>query len=145
MFEYGNLQTNTCIGPQCTILLCNPSNIEQNISIDAIVDSGAVRTCIPVSKLKRLGNLVQGNTVSMRDANGGYQTREAYFVDIKIGNDLFENIQIIKIPDKEPPKNNYAIIGRDVLNEKKVMLNAHDGKWRLNCGQSCDIIFIEHK
>lgn len=137
--RYGNLQTDTCIGPQCNIIVYNSGNAEQSINVDAIIDTGAVISCIPKSTLQRLGNLILSRRISMRDANGGSHYRRVYWVHLTIAGSKFEKCEVIEIPDKKPPRKSYAIIGRDILNTNKVVLNGVEQKWRLNCGKKCDI------
>lgn len=132
MLTYGNSQTDLIIGPECYVTICNPSN-KKSISVIAIVDSGAALTCIPKQTLERLGNIVRGEDVDMMDANGNSRKTKTYFIDIIIGNYPLPNSRILEIPPKR-----YALIGRDILNTYKVMLNARTSEWRLNCGGSCD-------
>ncbi|NEO55749.1 MAG: clan AA aspartic protease [Okeania sp. SIO3B5] len=140
---YGNLQTDTCIGPQCNITVYNSGNAKQSksISVDAIIDTGAAITCIPKSKLQRL-NLILSRTITMRDANGGSCDRNVYFAHITIAGSTFENYEVIEISDRKPPHKNYALVGRNILNINKVVLNGVEQKWRLNCGEKCDIANI---
>lgn len=55
-FSYGYTQNQECPSPEVFIRVFNPSNFSKSITIPGIVDSGAVMTCIPESKLKTLVN-----------------------------------------------------------------------------------------
>ncbi len=136
--EYGYLQTQTCIGPQCTITVFNYANVDQQVSVSAIIDSGAARTCIPASELSRLGNLVRCSPIRMIDAYGDSRNREVYLVNIEIADYMFDDLEVIKIPDKKAPKENYALVGRDILNKNKVVLHGIEKEWKLNCNQNCE-------
>ena len=130
MFNYGNVQTSTRLSPQTSIQLYNPRNNSPNSDsdVDAIVDTGAVMTCIPESTITKLGSSLVYNTCKLRDANGNVQERKTYRIDVKIGDYKYQNLEVIAI-SKE-----YALIGRDILNDFVVVLNALHG-WGFICGK----------
>jgi gag-polyprotein putative aspartyl protease len=136
MFSYNNLQNESCLGPGTTIKLCNPSNDKRNCRVQAIVDTGAVMTIIPQSNFRQLGDLLEYSEVGVKDVNGNIVIRPTYIISITIDEDNeFSDIEAIVMPKS------YAIIGRDILNQCKVVLDAPLGQWRLNCMGSCDPIF----
>jgi hypothetical protein len=133
MFSYGNIQNPNCPGPECFITIVNPSSSSNISQVEAIVDSGAVMTCVPESIIQRLGNLIYSR-VTMQDASGSLSDRITYFVNIEITDDRnFQNLEVIAIPKR------YALIGRDILNQNKVVLYAQQQQWILNCQRSCGI------
>lgn len=134
MFSYGYLQTNICPSPECSLQVYNPSNSQRSRSVNAVVDTGAVMTCIPESVIRRIGNLVKGENVDMQDANGNKQSKETYFVNLRIGMYEFPDFRVIILPSKK-----YALIGRDVLNQQKIMLDGQCEEWRLNCEGNCEV------
>jgi hypothetical protein len=135
MSIYGNLQTRDCIGPQCSLTVYNPNLPAKKADIDAILDSGAAKTCLPKAAIQELGNLVKGDPILLRDANGNRLERDTYYVTIVMLSHAPIKIEVISIPGRT-----YALIGRDILNEHKVMLNANLRRWVLNCGQLCENI-----
>jgi Retroviral aspartyl protease len=136
MSVYGHFQTEICIGPQCKIKIYNPSNSKLCSEILAIVDSGAVATCIPESNIQSIGNLVKGQDVRTKDFNNGTKSRETYHINIRIPGTQPDImcVRVISVPGKK-----YAVIGRDILNKFKVVLDAPNNQWILNCNGSCDL------
>ena len=130
MFNYGSLQTTNPLTPQASIQLHNPSNNSQNCEANAIVDTGAVMTCIPEAEIKKLGRALRYSTIQMRDANGNVQVRKTYWISIRIAEHEYEELEVIAITKK------YALIGRDILNQHKLVLNAPKKKWGLGCNES---------
>ncbi len=130
MFSYGDLQSPTSPIPQASIQLHNPLNNSQNCDTDAIVDTGAVMTCIPESEIKKLGNSLVYNKIFVRDANNNIQERTTYWIDIRLAENEYTNIEVVAIPKR------YALIGRDILNQHKVVLNAPKKRWGLGCNDS---------
>ena len=128
MFIYGSLQTQTRLSPQTTIQVHDPLNNSQHCEANAIVDTGAVMTCIPESEIKKLGINRSGayRIRLVRDANGNIQERKTYFINISIANYEYKGIEVISISKK------YALIGRDILNQHKVVLDAPIQRWGLN-------------
>ena len=128
MFSYGNLQTTTSIAPQASIKLSNPINSSQSCQVNAIVDTGAVMTCIPESAIKKLDKSLVYSKIQVREFNGNIQERKTYFINISIANYEHKNIEVLAIPKE------YALIGRDILNQHKVILDAPNQRWSLNDG-----------
>ena len=130
MFVYGSLQSETTLSPQTSIKLHNPSNNLQNCDVDAIVDTGAVMTCIPESKISELGNSLIYSEIIVVGANGIQRKRKTYRMKIKIADHDCMELEVIAIPKE------YALIGRDILNRHKVVLNAPRQLWGLGCNDS---------
>ncbi len=132
---YGSLQGETHLSPETSIQLQNPLNNSQNCDADAIVDTGAVMTCIPESTITQLGSSLVYSTVLVRDANNNIEERTTYRIDIEIDGNEYKNLEVVAISKR------YALIGRDILNQHKVVLNAPDNIWGLGCNESiCPIM-----
>ena len=134
MSVYGFLQTRIYPGPQCSVEIYNPSNPRQHVEIHAIVDSGAVLTCIPKRTILEVGNLVRDRDVCVSGANNN-DLRETYYVGIRLP-DFQADIpllRIISIPNKP-----YVYIGRDIINKYKIALDARNSVWKLNCRARCN-------
>lgn len=129
MFSYGSLQTSNCPIPQTSIQLHNPLNDSQNSEVEAIVDTGAMMTCIPQSTVNALDSSLIYNTIRVRDVNGNHKERTTYRIDIVIDDYEYEFLEVIAIPKQ------FAIIGRDILNHYVVVLNALHG-WGFICNNS---------
>lgn len=131
MPTYGTLQTRVRVGPECSIKILNPSSDTLSCELGAIIDSGAVMTCIPSSHLQRIGNLVRGRDISLLDANGRGVTQETYYINLNFPDfeATIEEVRIISLPDKA-----YALIGRDILNMYKLAFNGRGKAWALECG-----------
>lgn len=135
MFPYGKLQSINCIGPECELTIINPYNPYKKTSLRAIVDSGAVVTAIPKEIIKDLGNIVSDQKVYMKNADGSLRKVNTYHVKLQIGDEILTE-RVIAIPNKT-----YALIGRDILNKYKVVLDAvckPTSEWRLGCNGYCN-------
>ena len=133
MFSYGNLQTPNSPIPQTSIQLHNPLNDSQNYNADAVVDTGAVMTCIPESIITQLGSSLAYSTIQVKDVNGNFQTRKTYLIDIIIDDYEYEDLEVIAMPKQ------FAVIGRDILNAHVIVLNALRG-WGFICNNpNCSV------
>lgn len=126
MFKYGNLQDSISLVPQTSIELSNPSNNSQSFQVDAILDTGASMTCIPESAIAELGESLIYSKIMVRNLIGNTQERQTYFLNISIANYEHKNIEVIAIPKK------YALVGRDILNQHKIVLDAPKQKWSIS-------------
>ena len=126
MSSDGNLQTTTSIAPQASIKLYNPINSSQSCQVNAIVDTGAVMSCVPESAIKKLDKSLAYSTIYVRDANGNIQERKTYKINILIADYEHNNIEVIAIPKE------FALIGRDILNQHKVILDGPNQKWSIS-------------
>ncbi len=132
MFDYSRLQNSRCLGPECSIQVENPSEPSRSCKVRAIVDTGAVMTLVPKSELEQLGNVKDYGRVYVRDANDNVERKKTYLINIRIADYEFSSIEVVVSPKP------YALIGRDILNQHKVMLNAPELIGRLDCQGSCD-------
>jgi predicted aspartyl protease len=119
--------------PELSVRVRNPQRRGDSnslVSIDAFIDSGADMTCIPQSTLQNLGNLPKGH-VTVQGINDKRKVT-TYFVDIEIVDDELLRIEVVAAPHSK------AVIGRDILNKYKVVLNGPNNNWKLNCTRNCD-------
>lgn len=129
-FSYGYTQNSDFPSPEAFIRLSNPGDSTKMTSLLGIVDSGAVMTCIPESKIANLGNL-EYSTIEVCDANGNWYGRKTYLVNLFLENQVFGELEVIALPK------NFALIGRDILNRNKIMLNASRDIWIYACSETC--------
>ncbi len=129
--KYGNLQHQDLPSPDTVITVFNPSDDSKKIDIDAIFDTAAVMTCLPEKKIKQLGGL-NYSSVNVRGVNDTTVERTTYFVNIRLGDESFSNIEVIATPKS------YGLIGRDILNQNKVMFDGQEKRWIYQCPGSCD-------
>lgn len=133
MFSYGNTQDLQCISPDALLEVVNPAKLYQNDKVDAIVDSGAVITCIPQSTIDNIGQLDYDH-VEARNADGSIVLLRRCIVHITITNNNNYNLyqhNVRDIPVLAIPNKGYALIGRDIINDYKVILNAPNRTWIL--------------
>ncbi len=125
MFCYGNLQTNIRPSPEVSIQVCNPLNDSLKSNVSAIVDTGAFMTCLPQSIIQQLGKLPYSQ-IGVQGPIGKPVNRKTYHVHIKIAEHVDQVVEVLAIPRE------YALIGRDILNRHKVVLDGPDQKWGFN-------------
>jgi hypothetical protein len=109
--------------PIALIEVLNPSSSTDRVIVKAILDMGTGITAIPQSIIHRLGGLFY-TTIDVRlplEINK-IISKELYSVIIEFGEKLHE-VKVLAIPK------NYAIIGRDILNQHKIILDAPNEVW----------------
>jgi hypothetical protein len=87
------------------------------ITLQAIVDSGADATMIPLEHLRQIGAR-RSRKVMMRGVTGGGELVDLYAVAIQLGSYRQGFLEIVGIADSDE-----TIIGRDILNHLSVTLN----------------------
>jgi len=98
----------------------------------ALIDTGATITCVPESVIAELGreNLV-ATKKNVEGAFGGRQTqteREAYVLNIKLDKCYFHDIEVVVLP----PDKDYALIGRDILNDFSITFDGPNSSWQVD-------------
>lgn len=102
--------------------------------VNAVADTGADMTIIPEKVIESLGNLIEGE-IRCRGVNG-IAIRKTYLVNITVGNYNFNRLEVVAIAQ------DYALIGRDILNKNKASFNAVENCWRLDCSETCPQLTI---
>ena len=135
MIEYGSLQTNRVLGPQCLIHIYNPSDASTGLDISAIIDSGAPATCIPEECVRQLGNLVRLPPVDLKTSTNEIFSAKVYIIGLRFPEfeASFPDLMVISIPNIK-----YARIGRDILNRYKVVMDGPSSIFRLSCNLACN-------
>jgi hypothetical protein len=134
MIKYGMLQNDKVPGPQSLIQIYNPSHASTELYISATIDSGAVATCIPEECVRDLGNLVRMPPVNIKTSYGSLSA-EVYIIGLRFPEfeASFPDLRVISIPNIR-----YAIIGRDILNQYKVVMDGPSSIFRLSCNLACN-------
>lgn len=87
------------------------------IPLDALIDSGADGTLMPLKDLQQMAARKTGQIV-LRSVTGARSIEDIYEVSIELGPHLFRKVRVAA--DKH---NKITIIGRDILNQIVVTLN----------------------
>ena len=124
VFSYGYIQNKEFAGPETSLKVLNPSDSSKTVTVAAVVDSAAAMTCIPESHVQQLGNL-NYSFIQIRDLNNTIAEKRTYIINIELNNYRFNNVQVIAIAK------DYALIGRDILNQFKSILDAPNLQWSL--------------
>ncbi len=122
--SYGNTQHSVSPSPEALVKISNPSDFSKICDVMGIIDSGAVMTCIPESILSQLGKLTY-SSVSIRDINGNIINRKTYIIDIQIEDYQIKNVEVIVVPKR------YTLIGRDIINQFKIVLDGPKLQWSI--------------
>lgn len=112
--------------PFALIEVSNPSNSTIRVEgIKAIVETGAGITSIPESIIEKLGAL-NYTVIRIRSPLDSKNTisKKLYVVTIEFGEKSHE-IQVLSI------SRNYALIGRDILNQHRIILDAPNEVWSI--------------
>jgi hypothetical protein len=132
MFGYGTISKSKVPAPNVDLTAWLPTDKTTTVEIGAVVDTGATCTCIPRDALGQLGSDEDADYqyVKVHDALGTEHTVEMCSVSLRIGNCLFEDIEVV-VTD-----NTYALVGRDILNKYKLTLDAPANTW-MATGPGC--------
>jgi gag-polyprotein putative aspartyl protease len=131
MYNYQRLKRNNLPAPVIDLTAFVPGDNSLASTAKAIVDTGASVTCVPVSVIDDLGrgNLVSLNPVGVKGALNNRRStsyRETYIIDIMLGNCYFEKIKVVVLHGMD-----YALIGRDILNNYKITFDAPNDSWKV--------------
>ncbi|MCP4419384.1 MAG: hypothetical protein GY805_22450 [Chloroflexi bacterium] len=115
-FDYDNAYSS---GPALSIVEFDLKAIgsETAVRVNALVDSGADATIIPLTYLEQ-ANVEQVGRARMRWGTHLSGSYDVYLATIQIGSHTFFGVRVLG--DKQGEE---AILGRDVLNQMKVILN----------------------
>lgn len=116
--------------PECEVFISNTRRMIMK-RVKAIADTGADITMIPKNVIQELGNLTQSDSIRCQGVNGTVTELATYYINIRIGHQDFPNHLVALCPRE------YAIIGRDIINQNKASFHATGDSWRLNCGEIC--------
>jgi predicted aspartyl protease len=123
MTKYGQLQCNEIPSPQDFLSLLSPSHDNGAIQVEVILDSGARMTCLPEKIVDSLGHRIY--TYKTIKTPSGKSKRKMYVLDIEFGGKVFENTRVIGLDY------NYGLLGRDILNKFKIILDGPQSDWSL--------------
>jgi hypothetical protein len=90
--------------------------------VEMQLDSGADMTCIPKSVIPNLRNLRYGS-VGTEDFDGHSATKRTCFLCLSFAGFDFKDIEAIEI------EGSFGLIGRDVLNELRLILDGRKRSW----------------
>jgi len=84
--------------------------------VNALIDSGASLSVIPETIVTKLG-LIPQTTVKVKGWDGSESEEDAYYVNVIFETNQFDLIKVLAT------KRNFALIGRDILNQLILLLN----------------------
>lgn len=126
MFQYGFEQHPDVPSPQIRIRISSPQMPDWCLEIEAVVDTGAVMSCIPKDVAEKLaeGGVIH-NIRRFRGASGRTQVSLSYYLNVSIASCDFQDVELLAL-DKE-----YALVGRDILNLHIVCFDGPGKTWRV--------------
>lgn len=118
--------------PECELVVENPrKESKKRFAVNAVADTGADMTTLPISLIWKLGNLIEGDPVRVKVANGAIESKTTYIVNIHLESHYFPFQEVLSSPKE------HALIGRDILNKGKAYFDAPQLCWHLNCRKTC--------
>ena len=125
MPAYGTVQGVTTPAPQATVVALSPTNGRQTREIPAVLDSGSAMTCVPMADIRRLGRNLEYSYMLCQGPVGKPERRRVYIINLRIADcgTVFEDVEVVAIG------RDYALIGRDILNSYKVVLDGSHLQW----------------
>jgi hypothetical protein len=122
--------------PQCPIVVISPASPDLNIPITAILDTGAALTVLPKSIKSSLDpKLEYVSDVKYRGIDGRESLTSKYIVNINMCNHIFHDVEVIFIFMGDFTD---ALIGRNLLENHKLVLNWRAKSWQMNCNNCED-------
>ena len=103
--------------------MANPQDAAARFSVPALIDSGADQTCIPGDKCRALGPVVKARPIRVIGPTSSKRL-VACDVDLLVGGTLFASLEVIVLEHLQ-----YALIGRDILNRYKLILDGPNLEW----------------
>ncbi|WP_231589048.1 hypothetical protein [Crocosphaera watsonii] len=86
-------------------------------------------TCVPEAALNSLRALTYSK-ITLKDFQGRNLSLKTYYINIKINDYLFEDIEVIAIPKED------AIIGQDILKNCEFIIDSTNNSWRIKKSES---------
>ena len=129
-FPYGRLTHTRLKIPRLNVEIRSPQHERLTREVNAILDTGSDRTCIPARVFTELGerNFEYG-IAKVQGAGGGPFQRTTFIVHVRFGECDFYDLEVISLEE------DFALIGRDILNQHKVTLDGP--KLRFDITKSC--------
>ena len=129
-FSYISIHPTLPVAPQIQLEVRAPRNEALEVSVTAILDSGADQTCLPEQVFSQFDErYLDYCIVPVSGAVGEAVDRKAYIMHLQFAGCNLANIQVISL------ESGIALIGRDILNKHKVTLDGPNNKWVMesNC------------
>lgn len=111
--------------PKIKINIQSPKNPKMCKSISAVIDTGADQTCVPTHVIDQIGNL-DYSYIKVRGAIGKTEKMKKCIIDLSLSTCEYKDHEVIEI------NREYAIIGRDILNDYTLVLDGPNNKWSVN-------------
>ena len=128
MYSYKRTHPMRPPAPVIDLVAMVPGDPSFNSQSEAIVDTGATITCVPTRIIDELGRdrVIAGKPVEVKAAlkSSRANPQESYFLDVRLGNCFFPRLRVLVLPDMD-----YALIGRDILNDYLISFDAPNKTW----------------
>jgi predicted aspartyl protease len=112
-----DVETYDPAAPVVEIVIGHPTIIGLQDRLMALIDSGADASMLPISILNKVGaRFIE--TRQMRGATGHRLVVDTYLVSVQLGPYKLHGIQAVAMREGFE-----AVLGRDVLNQLKIVLN----------------------
>jgi hypothetical protein len=121
--EYGTIQRGLLPAPQTEVMICSPADPSRTVKVTAVIDSGSGRSCVPKACIAELGGDLDCSFSLCRGAVGQPTRVPVYTVNLAIDKLVFEHVQVVATDGA------YALIGRDILNNLRVVLDGPAKQW----------------
>jgi hypothetical protein len=118
-------QHNSLAWPIIKVYFISPNNPRRKVLIDAFLDTGSVISCIPNNKVMQIGdNSLEYDMVMAQGITSAMPLKQ-YVLNVKLGTCIFTDHPIVAVP------RTYAIIGRDIINKYKIVLDGPRLVWNV--------------
>ena len=125
-FQYGKLPHTNVVIPKLIVHVRSPQQESLTRQVPAVIDTGADRTCIPLSVFARLGELnFEYGEVGVQGAVGIIERKPTFVVHLKFAGCDFLDLEVIALEEE------FALIGRDLLNQHKIILDGPKSQFRI--------------
>ena len=128
--------------PYLSVKIYNPINPDFKEVVTMIIDTGSGKTFIPEEIKTKLGNLPKSaKQLIIKNPNkiGSPQITYSFLINLELDDDIEQKqhkVEVLFTPRR------YGILGRDILNQYKIILDSPKEQWAFKCrwdsGIKCD-------
>src|SRR5258707_3915192 len=131
MYDYKRFGGDTYPAPFADLEVFAADGELESLTVGAALDTGADITAVPAKMLRELSAKLPGGLTRTRTilvyTPIGQQAQPVFLIRARFGECSFERHEVVTFEHLS-----FAIIGRDILNNFKLTLNAPQGSWDID-------------
>lgn len=130
MAQYGTIGGSRVVAPSVTVQAMSPETKVSAPVVLGLLDTGASMTCIPLSILEALRPSLEYRNSAVAGVNGT-KIMKIFRIDIRLNSCLFRGLEVVGF------ERDFALVGRDILNNYKIVFDGLNSEWRIEGHDNC--------